>query len=129
MATVPKPYIYVYKEINEGKYKTVKHYQLQGLTVLKNPITDKINISKDRNFANSKPDYWLKLKEGNKWGKPITGLFKTSIPFVYRGDHLNRKHLILVHFAKEGKALKIYYFRNYFTGKLESIFRNLNLYK
>ncbi len=41
MATqIPTPVIHVFKEINEGKYATVKHYELQkvqgGNTLLKN---------------------------------------------------------------------------------------------
>ena len=73
----PQPVTHVYKEVNEGKYKSVKHYELQQCngTPLFSTL---INISINQNCAQSMPDYWLKIREGKKWTKYITGLFKTS---------------------------------------------------
>ena len=65
MATkIPTPVIHIYKEVNNGKYKSVKHFELVT-TQNNNPVLpNKINISKDRNFAKSSPQYWLKIWNG-----------------------------------------------------------------
>ena len=86
MATqTPHPVTHIYKEINEGKFKSVKHYELIECneTAI---FTTLINISKNQNCAQSMPIYWLKMREGKKWGRYITGLFKTHYPCTYKGD-------------------------------------------
>lgn len=121
MATqTPIPTIHIYKEINKGAFKSVKHYELvecHGEPILP-PF---INISKNRNCAKSKPDYWLRLREGNKWGKYVTGLFKTSKRFVYKGDTDLKKNLILFKFSNDASTLVIGYFENYYTNDLRKL--------
>lgn len=109
------PTTHVYKEINEGKYKSVKHYEL--LEVLNGipELPELINISKDRQCARSKPAYWLKVRKAGKWSKAETGLFKTSINgLTYSGDLRDKTHLVIFQFSEDASILKIFYYANYF---------------
>lgn len=114
------PVIHIYKEINVGKYKSVKHYELIESNY-KPILSNLINISKDRNCAQSMPDYWLKLKDGKKWTKCITGLFKTIKHNLFKGDIDKKKHLVLFQFSDSAKTLKIFYFQNYYTKDLSNV--------
>lgn len=114
MATA-KPIIHIFKEINVGKYSTVRHYELIQTNNGQSKLGTLINLSKDRNFAKSLPDYWLKLHNGKKWNKPITGLFKTQIKGFYKGDCQRKRHLILANFEQHSELIKIYFYPNYFT--------------
>lgn len=122
MATkIPKPIIHIYKEVNIGKYKSVKHFEL-STTQNGNPIlSNKINISKDRSYAKSSPQYWLKIWSGNKWSDWITGLFKTNTRFVYWGDQSNRRNLLLFKFSNDVETVTVFYFQNYFTRDLSQV--------
>lgn len=121
MATqIPHPVIHIFKEINTGKYKSVKHYELIESNY--EPILSSlINISKDRNCAQSMPDYWLKLKNGKKWTKCITGLFKTVKRNIFKGDADIKKHLLLFKFSDHAETLTIFYFENYYTNDLKDV--------
>ncbi|SOC78851.1 hypothetical protein SAMN06296241_0368 [Salinimicrobium sediminis] len=120
--TVAPPTVYKYKEINVGKYATVKHYELQEVLNGSNLLSNKINISKSRDFARSRPDYWLYLREDNKWKKPaVTGLFKTSKPLVYKGDQHDKKNLMLFSFSKNAEEVIIHYFPDFFTADLTHV--------
>ena len=127
MAThITKPITHIFKEINEGKYKSVKHYELievrNGTTFLSNSI----NISKDRNCAKSNPDYWLKIREGKKWSKNITGLFKVKAKLTYKGDDNHRQNLIIFKFSEGARELTAYYFKDYFTTDLSNVLGFIN---
>ena len=122
MATqTPKPVIHVFKEMNVGKYKTTKHYKLlevkNGTTLLSNQV----NISKNQNCALSMPDYWLKIKQGKKWSGCLTGLFKTGVNLIYKGDINHKKHLVIFKFSSDASTLTILYFVNYYTKDLSRI--------
>jgi hypothetical protein len=110
------PTIYKYNEINIGKYKSVRHFELvdvDGSQIL----TNLLNISQDRQFAKSHPDFWLKTHNGKKWSNPITGLFKTRVDGnVYFGDLEHKKHLILVSLGDTMKSSKIvvYVYQNWY---------------
>lgn len=121
MAThTPTPTIHVYNEINEGKYKTVKHYELAEC--LGNPVLPLlINISKNRDCAKSMPDYWLRLREGNKWGNYVTGLFKAPQRLTYFGDTDKKKNLVLFQFSNDASTLIIGYFENFYTNDLRNL--------
>lgn len=121
MATqTPKPTIHVYKEINVGKFKTVKHYELSECHG--NPVLPSlINISKNQDCAKSMPDYWLRIREGNKWGKYVTGLFKTPQRFTYWGDTDKKKNLVLFRFSDDTSTLIIGYFENFYTSDLRNL--------
>ncbi|MEO2062758.1 MAG: hypothetical protein ABGW97_07250 [Christiangramia sp.] len=116
MATkIPQPIKHVYKEINAGKYATVRHYELALTTNGNSLLSDKINIQKDRNFAKSMPDYWLKIRKGNKWTRPITGLFKTEKKNLFYGDRFKKRDMILVKFSEIHDEVTIYIFQNFYT--------------
>ena len=127
MATkIPIPLIHVYKEVNIGKYKSVKHFELVT-TQSDNPVLpNKINISKDRSFAKSSPQYWLKIWNGNKWSEWITGLFKTDVRFTYWGDQNNRQNLLIFKFSNDAETLTVFCFQNYFTRDLRMVFQSID---
>lgn len=124
-ATKKKHTVHTYREINNGKYKTTKHYELIDKKNKNFLLSEKINISKDRNFAKSSPVYWLKIREGRKWSKNITGLFDTKEKFIYWGDQDLRKHLIIFKFSYDAKTLTIFYFKNYYTNNLTRILKEI----
>jgi hypothetical protein len=121
MATqTPKPVTHVYKEVNEGKHKTVKHFEL--LKCNGTPVFSKlINISINQNCAQSMPIFWLKIREGNKWTKYITGLFKTQFPSIYKGDTDKKKNLVIFKFSSDKSTLIIECFKDYYTNDLSKV--------
>jgi len=127
MATqIPQPITHVFKEINQGKYKSVKHYELLEVKNGTTQLSNLINISMDRNCAQSMPDFWLKIKQGKKWSRCITGLFKTGIYNNYKGDIQRKRHLIVIKFSDSGNILTAYYFLNYNTRDLSNVLRLIN---
>jgi hypothetical protein len=118
---IPTPIIHHYREVNPGKYSGVKHYELEKVSNGKKIFSDQINVSKDRKYANSTPDYWLKIRENGRWSNPITGLFKSGINLVYYGDSQKKQNLILAIFKKNASNVIICYFRNYYTNDISHI--------
>lgn len=125
MATTPTPTVYSYTELNPGKYATVKHYELQKENTGKPILSNLINIGQNRKFARSNPDYWLRIRKGKKWSKPITGLFPTSKEQIYFGDIQYKKHLILVHFQEQENKIEVYIFWNFYTPNLKPVLTSL----
>ena len=82
---IPKPTTHIYKEINEGKFKTTKHYELVQVDSGNQILSNSINVVVDRGFAKSAPNFWLKIRVGKRWVN-FTGLFKTSTPGIYFAD-------------------------------------------
>ena len=122
MATPPPPVIHYFEEIHAGKYLTVKHYDLQKVCNGPAIFPGQINISKNREFAKSSPDYWLKIKDGKTWSKTaVTGLFKTYLPGVYKGDHRKKKDLLIFHFTNTAGRVTVFYFRDYYTRNLQPV--------
>ncbi|MFY9243930.1 MAG: hypothetical protein WAO74_12995 [Polaribacter sp.] len=123
MATkIPKPSIYIYKEINVGKYSTTKHFELVNQNNDNDNLTNLIKISKDRGFAKSNPLYWLNTQTNNKWNKRnLTGLFKTSISNLFKGDIDMKKNLLLIKFSEGANSLTVYCFKNYYTSNLDNV--------
>ena len=115
------PVTYIFKEINIGKYTSVKHYELVSHNGIQNNLSTLLNISKNRNFANSIPDYWLKIKQDKKWSKYLTGLFKTSSQNIFKGDLDKRKHLLLFKFSNDADTLTVCYFEDYYTRDLSNV--------
>lgn len=106
-------------------FKTTTHYCLIS-EHFKNQISDKINISENRGFANSKPVFWCQERKNNKWITPrLTGLFPTFKKDVYWGCRGRYNDLILFVFKNNGELMIIYYFENYFTRNLKPIINNL----
>lgn len=121
MATYNTPVTYIFKEINIGRYTSVKHYELETFNGTTNKLSTLLNVSKNRNCAQSTPYYWLKKKDGKKWSGWLTGLFKTSTKNIFRGDLDKKKHLLLFKFSNNAETLTVYYFENYFTRDLSNV--------
>lgn len=122
----PKPIVHIFKEFNIGKYKTTRHYKLETVSNGKNQFTDIINISKDRNFAQSTPDYWVQIREGKKWKKPrLTGLFRTGKNLIFKGDTDRRTNLVLFKFSENVETLTIYFYSNYFTKDITKLLNSI----
>ncbi|MEH6658673.1 hypothetical protein [Leeuwenhoekiella marinoflava] len=110
-----------FTEINPGKYRTVRHYEPQEGKMLKGIFSNLINISNNRAFAKSTPEYWVKCKEGKKWGYPVTGLFKTEVDNVFKGDLYHKTHLLIMHFSNDHSTVTAYLFPNYYTRDLAQL--------
>jgi hypothetical protein len=122
----PKPIVHIFKEYNIGKFKATKHYQLETASNGSNQLTDIINISKDRNCAQSMPEYWLQIREDNKWKKPrLTGLFKTSANLIFKGDTQKRTNLVLFKFSDNAETLTIYYYSNFYTKDITTLLNTI----
>ena len=122
---IPKPTIHVYKEINEGKFKTAKHYNIVEVKNGTQKLSDLINVALDRGFAKSAPSFWLKIRIGKRW-ENFTGLFKTSIPDFYfadKGKNNRKEDLLIVKLSNYEKDLTVYYFQNYYTANLSEVLR------
>lgn len=119
--TTATPIIHVFSEINEGNFKSVKHYDLKNVTNGSSQLTEQINISKDRNCAQSKPDSWLRVRIGKKWSRCITGIFKTGYKNIFKGDLQRKKHLIIFKFSEDAKILTAYVFKDYYTNDLNNV--------
>lgn len=126
MATQKKPIIHIYKEVNKGKFKSVKHFDFVSVENGTNQLSESLNVSVNRNCALSLPDFWLKIRQGKKWSKCVTGLFKTNIKNIYKGDVNKRTHLLIFKFNAEVDTLTVYYFKNYFTADLSKVFPFIN---
>ncbi|GGK41931.1 MULTISPECIES: hypothetical protein [Flavobacteriaceae] len=126
MATQSKPTIHFYKEVNKGKFKSVKHFELAEVTKYEPPLSKLLNISKNRNCALSMPEFWLKIRQGNKWSKCITGLFNTDFKNIYKGDVNKRTHLVIFKFNDKVDTLTVYHFKNYFTTDLSKVLSLIN---
>lgn len=125
---IPKPTTHIYKEINEGKYKTTKHYQLVEVENGTQKLTDLINIVVDRGFAKSAPNFWLKIRVGKRWVN-FTGLFKTSSPGLYfadKGNNNRKEDLLIVKLSNYERDLTVYYFKGYYTANLSEVLRFIN---
>lgn len=118
---IPTPTIHVYKELNKGKYKITQHYKIVEVKNGVSKLSELLNISKNRNFAQSTPEFWLKIKQGKKWSNYITGLFKIHLKDIYKGDVNKRKHLLIFKFNDKANILVVYYFNNYFTNDLSKV--------
>ncbi len=121
----PKPVTHIYKEINKGKYRSVKHFELAEVLNGTSLLSELINISKNRNCAMSMPDFWLKIRQGAKWSNCITGLFKTNKLDFYKGDHNKKQNLLIFKFS-DADTLTVYYFKNYFTNDLSNVLPYIN---
>ncbi len=120
MAThTPKPIVYIFNEINIGKYTETKHYKISKPYQCDRTITELLNISKNRFYAKANPVYWVKTKKDNKWQTPcLTGLFKTKQCNTLIGDiSINniKTHTLLFVFSNNAKTLTAYLFKNYYT--------------
>lgn len=125
---IPKPTIHVYKEINEGKFKTTKHYELVEVENGTQKLSDLINVVVDRGFAKSAPAFWLKIRNEKRW-ENFTGLFKTPSPGLYfadKGNNNRKEDLLIVKLSNYERDLTVYYFKGYYTANLSEVLRIIN---
>ena len=126
MAThIPKPVTHIYKEINKGKFRSVQHFELKKTTQGESLLSDKINLSKNQNYALSMPLFWIKERINNKWAECLTGLFKTEFDNVFWGDVNKKQHLLLVHLSNDLETLTICYYKNFFTRDITRLIQSL----
>lgn len=125
MAMHPTPTVHYFREVNPGKFSSVKHFELYKVENGTSLLSEKINLSNDRQCARSSPDYWLKIREDSKWSKPVTGLFKTSIENIYYGDCNFKRHLIILKFSTDKSRLTVYFFRNFYTTDLKQVLTSI----
>lgn len=116
-----KPIIHQFTEVNKGKYRSVRHYELQDTFNGASKLSTQLNISKNRNCALSMPEYWVKKREGKNWSKCLTGLFITNRKFILKGDIDHKRHLVLFRFSNGLSDIMVYYFENFYTTKIESL--------
>jgi hypothetical protein len=127
METQPTPVTHIFKEINKGKYATVKHYELAEVKNGESLLESTVQIANNRAFAKSKPMYWFTHRKNNKWVTPrLTGLFPTDKPNVFNGDIDNKTNLLFFIIDEVSGTLTVYYYKEYFTYEIESI---LNSFK
>lgn len=116
MNTANTPIILKYNATNLGKFKSTTHYEFQNTIQgeLKNTdLTTLLNVSSDREYAKSSPTFWMQIRKDNKWQKPrLTGLFKTEIPNIYKGDTQKGRHKIIFKFSHLRQELTVYHFND-----------------
>lgn len=107
---------YRYKLVK--KLTATRHYQLvPSNKQAPQLITSLLNISVNRGFAKSKPIYFSKERNGNKWHKTtLTGLFKTQKENMFYGDRA-KKDLILFYFKNNEEDLIITYYKDQYKAK------------
>lgn len=127
---VPTPIVHTYKEIKIGKFETVRHYELDNIENGTTQLSTNIKISINRHFNNSKVDYLVHQRTSNKWDKmSTTGLFSFgSDEVIYYGDIANnkvKKHTLVFKYSKDKQTLIIYYFKDFYTPKIDLLINQL----
>tara|TARA_R110000796_G_scaffold115788_2_gene227931 strand:+ start:1412 stop:1837 length:426 start_codon:yes stop_codon:yes gene_type:complete len=105
-----------YKASNLGRFKSTIHYELTNVStgdINDTDLTEKLNLSDDRDCAKSSPTYWLQVRQESKWRKPrLTGLFATEYRDIFKGDTRTSKNKVIFKFSKNKEELTIYFFQN-----------------
>jgi hypothetical protein len=117
------PIKHIYSEINKGKYKCTKHYLLDEVVYGNLLLTEKLNLSKNRGFAKSEPEYWLHTRPLKKWER-LTGLFYNREFDIYLGDkgkNNQKEELIIVKFSDILGNIVVYYFKGYYTNDIKKV--------
>lgn len=116
MNTATKPIVLIYDATNLGKFKGTTHYELKEVInsiLTDTDLTELLNLSADRECAKSSPTYWLQVRHENKWHKPrLTGLFKTELQNIYKGDTQKGRNKLVFVFSDLRQTLTVYYFKN-----------------
>ena len=120
MDTITRPLVMVFEKDQQVNYKEVRHYNfVEG----ENLFSEKVHISKDRQFSKSKAKYWFRIREYNKWSNCLTGLFPTSNGMVYYGDTERKKNLLIFIFSEYGERLNIYFFSNFYPKEVHEFIK------
>ncbi len=107
------PSIIVFEKDKGANFKEVRHYNLiTGDEVL----SEKLNISINRGFSKAHYVYCLKIREGKKWSKQITGLYPTADLDVFYGDTQDKKNMVWFKFQDD--KLKVLFFPNFYTRRI-----------
>lgn len=125
---IPKPTTHIYKEINEGKFKTTKHYELVEVENGTQKLSDLIKIVVDRGFAKSAPSFWFRVRIGKRF-ENFTGLFKTNTPGLYfadKGKDNRKEDLLIVKLSNCERDMTVYYFKGYYTANLSEVLKLIN---
>ena len=123
MATIPIPIVMEFEQDMEVHFKEVKHYNLtQGEKLL----SQRVNVKKNRGFSRANYVYSLHTRQGKKWSRQITGLFATKFHNIFHGDLNNKSHLLICQSIDNGKRLRFYLFRNYYTRHLTTFLNFFN---
>ena len=118
-------------------FKQVRHYQSEKKLTATDLLTTTINISKDREFNNSRGvSYWLKIRDVKKWSKAVTGLKRTSNQLLYYGDIATSKngvhkptHLLIFKFTPGGKELLVFLYKHFYPKNNTELQSILSKYK
>lgn len=118
--TTPKPSIHHLQEVNVGKWATTRRFEVKTPSLDYSFLGSVASISIDREFARSKPDYWLKTKGGNEgqnFGKPISGIFRYKDTHYFYGDrprYINGKRkkqdLLIFFIPPDSREILVYYY-------------------
>ncbi|MEQ3655000.1 MAG: hypothetical protein ABNH00_03960 [Dokdonia sp.] len=112
----PTPIVHIYKEVNIGKYSSVRHFELHNVDNGKPVFEPKVQLAKNRNFAKSSPIFWFTHHKQGKWVKPfITGLFTTPETGIYKGDVNRKRHLTMFSLSDNNTTLTVYFFKEFYT--------------
>jgi hypothetical protein len=125
MAT-QNPIIHKFKEVK--RFTSTIHYELINVHSGKPQLSEKLNLSKDRNCAKSSPAYWIRERtiDNKKWqSQSLTGLFSSGESFCYVGDADKRKHLLIFKFSHDAKYLIVYYYKDFYTPNYKQIINQL----
>ena len=113
-ATQTQPKVLIFKEINIGKSKTVRYYELSEGNISNTPLTKDLRLADNRKFAKSNPKFWLSVRSPKKWITPnLTGMFPTKSEYLFFGDTNFKGNLILFKFINS-HALKIVFYEGYY---------------
>ena len=124
---IPQPIVHTFNEINIGKYKGTKNYEIATVENGKNQLSETINICNDRGFAKSSPAFWLKIRVANKW-KILTGLFATDNDYYFvadKGRNNVKEALLFVKFNQNKQVVTVYYFKNFYTNNIYQVLQTL----
>lgn len=119
MAT--QPIIHTFKEVNKGKYRSTRHFELVEVQNGQTQLSEKINLSFDRHYAISSPEYWLKIRKNGKWSRCVTGLFKTVRKGIFKGDYNQKKNLLLFDYPDQSETIRVFFFPNFFTRDINQV--------
>jgi hypothetical protein len=121
MATITlKPIVHHLKEVSVGKWATTRHFEVESPSIENSFLGNSVCFNKDRGFAKSNPDSWVKIKggkEGKTFGEYITGFFKYKDTFYFWGDRdsiINGKRqkldLLIFFIQPDSGEIIVYYY-------------------
>ncbi len=121
LAMIPKAIIIDFEKDPTAKFKEVQHYNhVKGVKL----FSERLNIAVNRGFSKATYTYSLKIRKNGKWSKQITGLYPTENPNFFYGDTMSKTNLILVQFCINNSKLRLFYFKNFYTIRVNDFLKN-----